>query len=104
MQIRSVSTTPKFFLLVSLALFIVAALIATLTDTSQAVEILETPLVPTEPSVAPDQIGIRVEVSGGVTQPGVISLPEAHGSLTRYVLPEDGESVWTHSALSSVLI
>lgn len=75
MQIRSVSTTPKFFLLVSLALFIVAALIATLTDTSQAVEILETPLVPTEPSVAPDQIGIRVEVSGGVTKPGVISLP-----------------------------
>ena len=76
MQIGSFSITPRVLLITASALLIVAALSATLMESTQAVEILETPVVSPEQPGASDQIRIRVEVSGGVTQPGVISLPE----------------------------
>ena len=76
MQIGSFSITPRVLLITASALLIVAALSATLMESTQAVEILETPVVSPEPDQASDQIRIRVEVSGGVAQPGVISLPE----------------------------
>jgi len=76
MQIGSFSVTPRLLLIAASALSIVVVLSATLTDTTQAVEISEAPMVSPEPPRASDQIRIRIEISGGVAQPGVISLPE----------------------------
>jgi competence protein ComEA len=76
MQIGSFSITPRLLLIAASALSIVVVLSATLTDTTQAVEISEAPMVSPEPPRASDQIRIRIEISGGVAQPGVISLPE----------------------------
>jgi competence protein ComEA len=76
MQIGSFSVTPRVLLITASALFFVAALIATLTETTQKVEITKTPVVVAEPPGASDQIQMRIEISGGVAQPGVISLPE----------------------------
>jgi competence protein ComEA len=76
MQIGRYSITTRLLLVTASALSIVVVLTATLTDTTQAVEISETPMVLPEPPRASDQIRIRIEISGGVAQPGVISLPE----------------------------
>ncbi|RLT55497.1 MAG: ComEA family DNA-binding protein [Chloroflexi bacterium] len=76
MQIGRFSVPPRILLIAVSALLFVAALTVTLTDTTQAVEIVEQPVVTSEPPRASGQNMIRVEVSGGVTQPGVISLPE----------------------------
>jgi competence protein ComEA len=76
MQIGSFSITTRLLLVTASGLFILAALTVTMTETTQAVEILEAPAASPEPPGASDQIRIRVEVSGGVAQPGVISLPE----------------------------
>jgi len=76
MQIGSFSVTRRLLLIAASATFVVATLIATLADTTQPVAIIQTAVVSSQPTRATDQIGIRVEVSGGVAQPGVISLPE----------------------------
>jgi|DEB19_MinimDraft_3_1074340.scaffolds.fasta_scaffold05452_1 competence protein ComEA len=76
MQIGNVSITPKLLLIGALALFLLIALSVTVTDTTQPTEIFEAPVISPEPPSASAPTGIRVEVSGGVAQPGVISLPE----------------------------
>lgn len=76
MQIGSFSVTPRLLLIAASALSIVVVLSATLMDTTQEAEISEAPMVLPEPPRASDQIRIRIEISGGVAQPGVISLPE----------------------------
>ena len=76
MQIGSFSVTRRLLLIAASATFVVATLIATLADTTQPVAIIQTAVVSSQPPGATDHIGIRVEVSGGVAQPGVITLPE----------------------------
>ena len=76
MQIGQYSITPRVLLITASVLFFFAALIATLTESTQNVEITKTSVVVAEPPGASDQIQMRVEISGGVAQPGVISLPE----------------------------
>ena len=76
MQIGRFSVTPRLLLIAASALSIVVVLSATLMDTTQEVEISEAPMVLPEAPRASDQIRIRIEISGGVAQPGVISLPE----------------------------
>lgn len=76
MQIGQYSITPRVLLITASVLFFFAALIATLTESTQNVEITKTPVVVAEPPGVSDQIQMRIEISGGVAQPGVISLPE----------------------------
>ena len=56
---------------------LVAALITTITTPAQAVELGDAPAVSLDLSPTPTPGTIRVEISGGVSQPGVITLPEA---------------------------
>ncbi len=67
--------TPRYAIIAILSLLLLAALIASITSPTQAVEILESPSAALD-TVPVAELKIRVEVSGGVAQPGVISLPE----------------------------
>ena len=67
--------TPRYAIITILSLLLLAALIASMTSPTQAVEILESPSSALD-TVPVAELKIRVEVSGGVAQPGVISLPE----------------------------
>jgi competence protein ComEA len=62
-------------LVATLSLLLFAALIATLTSPTQAVEIIEVPAPSLDTTTVATEATIRVEISGGVAQPGVISLP-----------------------------
>ncbi|NQW56343.1 MAG: ComEA family DNA-binding protein [Chloroflexi bacterium] len=76
MQAGRALLTPRHALAATLSLLLFAALIATLTSPTQAVEILEAPAPSLDTTPVVTEAKIRVEVSGGVAQPGVISLPE----------------------------
>ena len=76
MQMTNLSFTPRLLLVGVSSLFFTIALITTLTDTTQAMEIIDTPVVSPQVITPLEETHIRVEVSGGVAQPGVISLPE----------------------------
>jgi len=67
--------TPRYAIIAILSLLLLAALIASSTSPTQAVEILESPSAALD-TVPVAELKIRVEVSGGVAQPGVISLPD----------------------------
>jgi len=68
--------TKRSLIVAGLSLFIGAILIATITSPTAAIE----PVQDTAPELVPvpdqHQPSIRVEISGGVTSPGVIELPE----------------------------
>jgi len=68
--------TKRSLIVAGLSLFIGAILIATITSPTAAIE----PMQDTAPELVPvpdqHQPSIRVEISGGVTSPGVIELPE----------------------------
>jgi competence protein ComEA len=76
MQMNILSFTPRLLLVGVSSLFFTIAIITTLTDTTQAMEIIDTPVVSPQVTTPLEETHIRVEVSGGVAQPGVISLPE----------------------------
>lgn len=76
MQMTNMSFTPRLLLVGVSSLFFTITLITTLTDTTQAMEIIDTPVVSPQVITPLEETHIRVEVSGGVAQPGVISLPE----------------------------
>jgi competence protein ComEA len=76
MQAVRALLTPRHALVATLSLLLFAALIATLTSPAQAVEILEAPSPSLGATPVAAEAKIRVEISGGVAQPGVISLPE----------------------------
>lgn len=76
MQIGNLSMTPRLLLISASVLLLCVALSMTLTDTTQPTEVFDAPVVSPELPAASIQTGIRVEISGGVAQPGVISLPE----------------------------
>jgi len=77
MQFSRALLTPRYALLGALSLLLAVALVSTLTSPTEAVELLQQPV--TEPVATPTPQGarIRVEISGGVAEPGVISLPES---------------------------
>ena len=76
MQAVRALLTPRHVFIATLSLLLFAALIATLTSPTQAVEILEAPSPSLDATPVAAEAKIRVEISGGVAQPGVISLPE----------------------------
>lgn len=76
MQAGRALLTPRHALVATLSLLLFAALIAALTSPAQAVEILEAPSPSLNMNPIAAEAKIRVEISGGVAQPGVISLPE----------------------------
>ena len=76
MQIGNLSITPRLLLISASVLLLCVALSMTLTDTAQPAEVFDAPVVSPELPAASVQTGIRVEISGGVAQPGVISLSE----------------------------
>ena len=76
MQIGNLSIAPRLLLVSASVLLLGVALSMTLTDTTQPAEVFDAPVVSPELPAASIQTAIRVEISGGVAQPGVISLPE----------------------------
>ena len=76
MQADRAPFTPRNALVATLSLLLFAALIATLTSPTQAVEIIEVPAPSLDTTTVATEATIRVEISGGVAQPGVISLPD----------------------------
>jgi competence protein ComEA len=76
MQIGNLSIAPRLLLISASVLLLGVALSMTLTDTTQPAEVFDAPVVSPELPAASIQTAIRVEISGGVAQPGVISLPE----------------------------
>ena len=76
MQISRALLTPRHAVVATLSLLLFVALVATLTSPTQAVEILEAPASSLDATSVATEAKIRVEISGGVAQPGVISLPE----------------------------
>jgi competence protein ComEA len=76
MQIARALITPRHALAATLSLLLFVALIATLTSPTQAVEIVEVPAPSLDTTTVATEVKIRVEISGGVAQPGVISLPD----------------------------
>lgn len=76
MQAGRALLTPRHALVATLSLLLFAALIAALTSPTQAVKILEAPSPSLDMNPIAAEAKIRVEISGGVAQPGVISLPE----------------------------
>ena len=76
MQADRALFTPRNALVATLSLLLFAALIATLTSPTQAVEIIEVPAPSLDTTTVATEATIRVEISGGVAQPGVISLPD----------------------------
>ena len=76
MQVARALITPRHVLVATLSLLLFFALIATLTSPTQAVEIVEVPAPSLDTTTVATEVKIRVEISGGVAQPGVISLPD----------------------------
>ena len=76
MQVARALLTPRHALAATLSLLLFAALITTLTSPAEAVEIIEAPAPSLDTTAVATEVKIRVEISGGVAQPGVISLPE----------------------------
>ena len=76
MQISRALLTPRHAVVATLSLLLFVALVATLTSPTQAVEILEAPASSLDATSVATEAKIRVEISGGVAQPGVISLQE----------------------------
>jgi len=76
MQADRAPFTPRNALVATLSLLLFVALIATLTSPTKAVEIREAPASALDSTSIATEATIRVEISGGVAQPGVISLPE----------------------------
>lgn len=76
MQADRALLTPRNALVATFSLLLFASLIATLTGSTQAVEILEAPTSSLDSTSIATEATIRVEISGGVAEPGVISLPE----------------------------
>lgn len=76
MQVARALLTPRHALAATLSLLLFAALITTLTSPAEAVEIIEAPARSLDTTAVATEVKIRVEISGGVAQPGVISLPE----------------------------
>jgi competence protein ComEA len=77
MNIAEVHITPRLAIMAAVTVILVAALITTITTPAQAVELGDAPAVSLDLSPTPTPGTIRVEISGGVSQPGVITLPEA---------------------------
>ena len=77
MQIGSFVLTSKSFLVGALSLLIMIGAVATLNNSKIPVEIADAPVISLEPAATSSQASIRVEISGGVAEPGVISLPES---------------------------
>ncbi len=76
MQAVRALLTSRHALVATLSLLLFAALIATLTSPTEAVEIIEVPAPSLDTTTVATEVKIRVEISGGVAQPGVISLPD----------------------------
>jgi competence protein ComEA len=76
MQFSHALLTPRHAVLGTISLLLIAALVATLASPAQAKENFEAPITTSEATPLPELTKIRVEISGGVAQPGVISLPE----------------------------
>ena len=76
MQFDRALLTPRHALAATLSLLLFAALITTLTSPAEAVEIIEAPAPSFDTTAVATEVMILVEISGGVAQPGVISLPE----------------------------
>jgi competence protein ComEA len=68
--------TPRSVAIGSVALSLLVALIATLATPAQAVQVIDAPPASFNDAGKVEAVKIRVEISGGVAQPGVISLPE----------------------------
>ena len=68
--------TKRSLIVAGLSLFIDAMLIATITSPTAAIEPVQDSAPELEPVPDQHQPSIRVEISGGVTSPGVIELPE----------------------------
>ena len=68
--------TKRSLIVAGLSLFIGAILIATITSPTAAIEPVQDTAPELEPVPDQHQPSIRVEISGGVTSPGVIELPE----------------------------
>ena len=68
--------TKRSLIVAGLSLFIGAILIATITSPTAAIEPVQDSAPELEPVPDQHQPSIRVEISGGVTSPGVIELPE----------------------------
>lgn len=68
--------TKRSLIVAGLSLFIGAMLIATITSPTAAIEPVQDTAPELEPVPDQHQPSIRVEISGGVTSPGVIELPE----------------------------
>ena len=77
MNIAEVHITQRLAIMAAVTVILVAALITTITTPAQAVELGDAPAVSLDLSPTPTPGTIRVEISGGVSQPGVITLPEA---------------------------
>ena len=77
MQFSRALLTPRYALLGALLLLLAAALVSTLTSPTEAVELLQQPVTELVATPVPQESRIRVEISGGVAEPGVISLPES---------------------------
>ena len=76
MQFSHALLTPRHAALGAVSLLLIAALVATLASPAQAIETFEAPTATSEATPLPELAKIRVEISGGVAQPGVISLPD----------------------------
>lgn len=76
MQSGRALLTPRLAIVATLSALLIVAILATLTSPTQAVEILDTSVTTLDTSSVAIETKIRVEISGGVAQPGVISLPE----------------------------
>ena len=68
--------TKRSLIVAGISLFIGAILIATITSPTAAIEPVQDSAPELEPVPDQHQPSIRVEISGGVTSPGVIELPE----------------------------
>ena len=68
--------TKRSLIVAGISLFIGAILIATITSPTAAIEPVQDTAPELEPVPDQHQPSIRVEISGGVTSPGVIELPE----------------------------
>ena len=68
--------TKRSLIVAGISLFIGAMLIATITSPTAAIEPVQDTAPELEPVPDQHQPSIRVEISGGVTSPGVIELPE----------------------------
>lgn len=101
MQAGRALLTPRHALVATLSLLLFAALIAALTSPTQAVKILEAPSPSLDMNPIAAEAKIRVEISGGVAQPGVISLPEGSRLIDAVSAAGGWGSAWIHFALNS---